>query len=126
MKTLHARLTLALAVSALALPVFAQSTNTPNIDAREANQQRRIDQGERSGALTPREANRLEKGEAHIDRAEDRMKADGKVTPRERMRMEHMENRESRAIHREKHDRQHDFNHDGKMDHPRMERRQRN
>lgn len=119
------RLTLAALLAAIAIPALAQTPNptaTPRIDKREANQERRIEQGERSGQLTPREAARLEKGEARIDNMEAKAKADGVVTPQERKRLRHAEDRESRRIYREKHDAQHDFNHDGKMDHPRRHR----
>ena len=53
---------LLLAVSAMTLMmsgiVFAQA-ETPVIDQRQANQDRRIDQGVASGQLNEREANRL-------------------------------------------------------------------
>ncbi len=106
---------------AISSAVFAQ-TNTPNIDQRQINQERRIEQGEQSGSLTQREAQRLERGQDHVEHVEDRAKADGVVTKRERARMQHAENVQSRRIYREKHDRQHDFNHDGKMDQPRRGR----
>jgi hypothetical protein len=38
------------------------------------------------------------------------------VTPRENARIERAENKESRAIHRQKHDAQHDYNHNGRTD----------
>ena len=104
-------------LAAFALPVLAQ-TNTPNIDQRQANQQRRIDQGVKSGELTGKEAARLEKGQEHVQKLEDKAKADGVVTKKERARLEHAENVQSRRIAREKHDRQHDLNHDGKVDRP--------
>lgn len=110
----------AMLLSAIAVPVLAQ-TNTPNIDQREINQQKRIDQGVQSGALTTREANKLERGETRIESMEGKAKADGVVTNKERAHLEHAENKESRAIYREKHDAQHDYNHDGKND--RHERR---
>jgi hypothetical protein len=91
---------------------------TPRIDARQANQEKRIQQGVASGQLTPREASRLEKGEARIEKAEARAKADGVVTGQERKHLLNMENRESQAIYKEKHDKQRDLNHDGKKDHP--------
>lgn len=106
----------ALALS-VALPALAQ-TNTPNIDQRQQNQQQRIDQGIQSGALTTREASRLEKGQEHIQNMENKAKSDGTVTAQERKRLEHAENVQSQHIYRQKHDRQHDFNHDGKNDHP--------
>lgn len=110
-----------------ALGAQAQSTNmgtapnptaTPRIDQREANQERRIEQGEKSGQLTAREANRLEKEQGRIERAEDRAKADGKVTAKERAHLNNMQDRASRDIAREKHDRQRDMDHDGRKDRP--------
>jgi hypothetical protein len=89
---------------------------TPKIDQREANQEKRIAQGEASGQLTRREARRLNRGEARIDKAEDHAAADGKVTGQERKRIAHMQRAESRDIAHEKHDRQVDLNHDGKRD----------
>jgi hypothetical protein len=114
---------LAVLVLASGGSVFAQAPApkdplaTPRIDAREANQEKRIQQGVASGQLTPREANRLEKGEARIQKAEVRAKADGVVTGKERAHLNKMENRESHAIAQQKHDRQRDMNHDGQRDH---------
>lgn len=96
---------------------------TPKIDARLANQEKRIQQGVASGQLTPKEASRLEKGEARIEKAEVRAKADGLVTGQERKHLLKMENHESKAIYKEKHDKQRDLNHDGKKDHPQGARR---
>ena len=73
---------------------------------RNINQQQRIEQGVKSGSLTNRETARLERGEAKIDRAEARAGADGKVSPNEQRRIQKAENRESRRIHKEKHDAQ--------------------
>ena len=104
MKTVH--LAALFAAAMLALPAVAQTQSTPRIDQRQANQERRIEQGEKSGALTPKEAARLEKGEAHIQKMEDKATADGKVTRKERTRIEKAQDRSSRRIYREKHDRQ--------------------
>ena len=109
--------TLAALIAAVAVPVLAQ-TATPGIDKREAYQQQRIDQGVQSGQLTQKEAARLDKSEARIETMEDKAKADGKVTVKERERLQNAQNVESRRIYREKHDRQHDLNHDGRMDRP--------
>ena len=73
---------------------------------RNVNQQQRIENGIRSGQLTNREAGRLARGEAHINRMESRAGADGHVGKGEQTRIQRAENRESRAIHREKHDAQ--------------------
>lgn len=94
----------ALLFGAIALPAFAQTPATPNLDKREANQQRRIDQGVSSGQLTPKEAARLEKRQERLQANEARAKADGKVTPQERERLQREANRNSRVIAREKHD----------------------
>ena len=98
------------ALAALAAP-FAVSASeadvaTPRIDQRQANQERRIDHGVASGALTAREAHRLQHQQVRIDRAENRAKADGDVTRRERAGLHLMQDRASRQIYRQKHDRQ--------------------
>jgi len=99
---LSALISFALA-SAIVLPAFADGTNTPVIDKREANQQQRIEQGEKSGALTNKEANHMEMREGKLNADEAAAKADGKVTPKERAHLKHEENRDSKAIHRKKH-----------------------
>ena len=79
---------------------------TPRADVRQENQEDRIEQGLASGELTNREANRLEAREEHIDNVEDRAKADGVVTRKERVNLEVKQDRTSRAIAKQKHDRQ--------------------
>lgn len=114
MKIAHKLLVLA----CLAAPAAAFAQSTPGIDQRQINQEARIQQGENSGALTQREAARVERGQQHVQNMENRAKADGVVTARERARLQHAENVQSRQIHREKHDRQHDLNHNGRTDRP--------
>ena len=89
--------------SAIVLPAFADNTNTPVIDKREVNQQQRIEQGEKSGTLTNKEANHLEKLEGKLSADEAAAKADGKVTPQERKHLKHEENSDSKAIAHKKH-----------------------
>ncbi len=101
------------------LTAFAQSTVTPKFDQRQVNLEQRIDQNVRSGALTPKEAGRLEKGQDHLQTMEDKAKSDGQVTKQERAQLQHAENRQSERIYRQKHDRQHDYNHNGQVDRPR-------
>ena len=79
---------------------------TPRIDQRQANQEKRIDQGVTSGQLTGREAVRLERREGKIAVDKAKAQADGVVTPAERRRLRREENRASKAIYRQKHDRQ--------------------
>src|SRR5438477_11690080 len=70
---------------------------------RNINQQGRIEQGVQSGALTNKEASKLERGQARVDRAEARAGADGHVGVREQARIQHRENKQSRKIFRDKH-----------------------
>ncbi|MCL4502746.1 MAG: hypothetical protein M1438_13005 [Deltaproteobacteria bacterium] len=85
------------------MSALAQSTYDPRIDAREQNQQGRIQPGVQSGQLTPREANRLEAQQGRIQATENRMKADGNLTRAERAKLARMQNRASRDIYRKKH-----------------------
>jgi hypothetical protein len=84
---------------------FAQA-ETPGIDQRQGNQEKRIDQGIASGQLTQREANRLNNQQGHINKMEDQAKADGVVTKKERKKMAKSQDRASRRIARQKHDAQ--------------------
>lgn len=95
--------------------VLAQA-ETPRVDQRQLNQEQRIDQGVASGSLTAREANRLERGQQRVDNMEARAKADGVVTRQERVRLHQAQDVESRRIAAQKRDRQHDYNHNGRID----------
>ena len=114
MKNVKMLLAIALSVPALA---FAQ-TKTPRVDQRQANQQQRIDQGVASGSLTQHEANRLERGQQRVDNIEARAKADGVVTREERARLHQAQDTQSRRIYAQKHDGQHDYNLNGRVDRP--------
>ncbi len=88
---------------------FAQAASapaTPRIDQRQANQAARIEQGEKSGALTQRETRRLDAQQQRIAGAEAKARADGRVTPAERHQLHRRQAHASRAIHRQKHDAQ--------------------
>lgn len=89
-------------LSAFAVSAFAQ-TNTPRIDQRQENQQKRIDNGVKSGALTAKETNNLDKREAKLEADKEAAKADGKVTAKERKKLKREENRDSKAIYKKKH-----------------------
>jgi hypothetical protein len=99
----------ALVIAALPAMAFAQTTTpaTPRIDQRQAEQQKRIDQGVKSGELTRRETAKLEKGQAKVQRMEAKAKADGVVTAKERKQIAREQNKQSKRIAREKHDAQH-------------------
>jgi uncharacterized membrane protein YebE (DUF533 family) len=93
-------------LACLALSALAQTPSTPRIDQRQANQERRIEQGQKSGQLTGKETARLEQGQQRVQKMEDQAVADGKVTKKERARIEHAQDRQSRKIYRQKHDKQ--------------------
>ena len=106
-QTLVTAIVLAVGVSA----AFAQAPATPKdplatpkIDYRQANQEKRINQGIASGSLTTREAAKLDKREAKIESNKLAAKSDGQITPAERHKLKHEQNQVSRAIKREKHD----------------------
>ena len=88
-------------------PAFTPSdVRGARIDQRQANQDKRIDQGVQSGQLNARETARLEKGQARVDRMEDKARADGKITKKEARRVEHAQDVQSARIYRQKHDQQ--------------------
>jgi hypothetical protein len=77
--------------------------DTSDVDARRANQMRRIEDGRRSGQLTWREYHFLHREQAQIGYDERRAKADGYVSSYERRRLNRELDESSRAIHRLKH-----------------------
>jgi hypothetical protein len=85
---------------AAALPAAAQT-----VDQREHNQAARIEQGVRTGALTPGETARLHAREARLHRYEARVRYrhSARLTPHARRVLTHMERRDSHAIYRLKH-----------------------
>jgi hypothetical protein len=102
----------------LVLPLAAGAqTNTPRVDQREANQEARIQQGAVSGSLTQKEIRRLENGQQRVQNMELQAKSDGVVTRQERSRLDQAQDVQSRHIYNQKHDRQHDYNHNGRNDH---------
>jgi polyhydroxyalkanoate synthesis regulator phasin len=107
---------IALAIAVLPGLVLAQTTPPPpatpsdkagaRIDQRQSNQQQRIDAGVKSGELNQKEAARLQKGQDRVQRMEDKARADGKIDKKEARRIEHAQDNQSKAIYREKHDKQ--------------------
>ena len=91
----------------LAFITSSYAVDTPKIDNREAKQEQRIDNGIRSGALTPKEEAKLDAGQAKVQRIEERAKADGTVTPQERKRIHHEQDVQSKRIHNMKHNEAH-------------------
>ncbi len=111
------RLALTILFATVAGQAYAQ-VDSPRIDQRQLNQERRIDQGTASGSVTQREANRLERGQQRVERIEARAEADGVLTRREQARVHRAQDRQSQRIAMQKHDRQHDYNHNGRVDRP--------
>jgi hypothetical protein len=107
-----------LLIAAVLLPALASAQSATRVDQRQANQERRIEQGVQSGELTKREAARLERGQARVEKMEAKAKEDGKVTPNERKRLKRAQDHQSDAIYKQKHDRQADRDHDGRKDRP--------
>ena len=82
------------------------AAETPVVDKREANQEKRIEQGKASGELTNREAARLEHAEDRLATNEAKAKADGVVTRGERAKLRTEARRNSKRIAKQKHDAQ--------------------
>ncbi|HVO46853.1 MAG TPA: hypothetical protein VMT29_11010 [Steroidobacteraceae bacterium] len=70
---------------------------------RNVDQQQRIANGMKSGALTNREAGSLERGQAHVDRKEANAAANGHVSAAEQRNIQASENHQSNRIYRKKH-----------------------
>ncbi len=100
------------------LPLAAGAqTNTPRVDQRESNQEARIQQGVTSGSLTQKETMRLENGQQRVQSMEAQAKSDGVVSKQERHQLHHAQDVQSQRIYNQKHDRQHDYNHNGRNYH---------
>lgn len=91
------------------LAIVAASTSivsADEIDRRQYNQERRIQQGVRDGTVTRSEYYRLEQEQARIRDLERRAKADGRVDHREAAQIRNAQQDASRHIYQEKHDRE--------------------
>ena len=98
------RIALVALALACAFASAAEAAPYSSINSRQYEQQRRIQQGVRSGDLTRREAAYLEHREAEVRRVERAARADGHVSQRERARINRMLDANSREIQRQKHD----------------------
>lgn len=99
------RLILGLATFASVAAALPAVASAQDVGYRQANQQRRIEQGVRSGALTPGETRRVETGEARLAYRKDMMRArdDGHLSTRDRMALNRQETRLSRRLYNAKH-----------------------
>jgi hypothetical protein len=92
----NARLLTATVLMTACAASFAQSTATTV--QRDVNQQRRIDEGLKSGQLTVKEAGKLEREESHIDKLQSQDLKDGHLSTAERERLRAAQNRASADI----------------------------
>ncbi len=92
-------------LSALALAI-AVPAGAGTIEKRERRQEHRIHAGEKSGKLSPEEAQRLENKEAGLRKEEQAMRDanGGKLSHADRRALRHQENKDAHAIYRQKHD----------------------
>jgi len=78
---------------------------TPQVDARQAQQQERIERGMARGEITRREARMLIQGQHEIARAEAHAKADGRVSRFELRQLTAMLDQADVQIRQMRHDR---------------------
>jgi hypothetical protein len=84
-------------------PNSASSKRLQTDVQRNVNQQQRIANGMKSGALTNKEAGSLERGQAHVDRREANAAHNGHVGAGEQGRIQNAENHQSNRIYDKKH-----------------------
>ncbi len=96
-------LTIAL-IAAGAGAANAYGTSTRDIDAAQANQAARIQQGQRDGSLTRREAAQLQQEQRNIQLLESRAKADGHVSRSEHDQIRRAQDNAGRHIAQERND----------------------
>ena len=74
---------------------------------RQKNQQKRINQGVKSGELTKKEVLKIEAKEAKLHREIRKDRRDGGgLTPKERAKINKKQNKLSKEIYKDKHDKQ--------------------
>ena len=93
-----------IAIAVASMGAFAQ-TETPRVDKREANQQKRIGNGIKSGKVNSQEATNLEKRETSVQNREqkDMAKHNGHLTKAEQKGINRQQNRISKSIYKDKH-----------------------
>jgi uncharacterized membrane protein YebE (DUF533 family) len=87
-----------------ALPLSALAQSTADFIDRNGDQQRRIEQGLRTGDLTVQEAAHLERQEAGVSRLQSRALSDGTLSNAERARIDSAQDRVGQNIARERND----------------------
>lgn len=100
--------TLAVAAAIASMAASAQPwgrIDARAIDARQAQQQQRIERGFARGELTRAELRTLQQGQRQIARVETRARADGRITPNELRTLTAMLDRADAQIRSFRHDR---------------------
>lgn len=92
-------------IAALAAGALAPFSANAGVNNRQERQDRRIEQGVKSGELTRGERRYLEEEQRHINRLERRFRSDGRLTKRERSILDAELDRLSRQIKAMKHNR---------------------
>lgn len=77
------------------------------VKQREANQQKRIDEGVKNGALSAGEGKKLEAQQGRIEKVESKAMEDGKMSKKEFKKIEKMQDKASENIKRKKHNKKH-------------------
>ena len=91
-------------VSALLLSLASSMAfSDTHADKRQEHQGKRIEEGVKSGTLNENEQAKLEAGQDKVEAAEVKMMEDGKATHKEKRHLNRMQNRQSKKIHRMKH-----------------------
>jgi len=91
-------------VTLVSTALAADRPQDPGVNAQQRAQQGRVQQGVRSGELTPAEAKALKEKDKTLRQEERAYKSDGKLTVAERKDLHQDANKLSRDIHRQKHD----------------------
>lgn len=88
----------------LAVLVFAVGqARAERSDARQENQEARIEEGVASGQLSAKEQRHLKAQQQHIKNLKHKAAADGQVTNKEKVKLEVAQDHASHAIARKKH-----------------------
>lgn len=87
----------------ISIALSSAVASADSIDKRQQIQAERIEQGVGSGALTEREAAKLERQQSHIQHLENKVKSDGVVTRKEKIRVNAAQDRASHNIAFKKH-----------------------
>ena len=85
-------------------PNSASSQHMQQNVQRNVNQEKRINQGVKSGQLTTREAGHLQHGQAHVAHAEANAAAYNGDSKAEAKHVNKVENQQNKKIHNQKHD----------------------